>query len=948
MQHLLHLNKAGREKLALYLIILTGLMAATAMLFNHFLAIEFIDHPQFAYFHEYTKIKDKIAASHGALYSYYSFFVLDMIWAPMALLMIYNLTRISLDTKRFLTSLLIFSIAAYAFDLLEGIGYTIKDDLFGSPSFSLAQFVRIKVFLYTVVVFHLLIALYQNYVTENLRLISQAILASFLSIIIIVLILFLATKLEQGSTVIIHLLDAPFSIFVCVMIVFILALACAHYPDYIKQYFFPSVSPAVTWSLQPAGLFTSVLGMGIIHYTETTPVTNAEEQKQVNVASFLRKNLGSALLFTWIYSLLFVLDKYTEVKVPVGLICFALLLAYLFIYNHCYNLQNIRGEKNTSIARNTVYAFIGLLASLVLTLLSCLLDGWVITCMLLIVTAICNLIFYVYFQFSRGAFTPDKSKFLFLPAVGDIVQYLKVFAFFGWCALFIYFIFLRFPTKLSSLCFILIWMYLLYGVIVILIKHNLFYQKEIAKSNTLEEHPMAPFFKSYIPILGFLIIGLMVYAGRAGNGLHVLAAATESVPSIPTDTFAMNAGHTKYFLATYGGGLRATIWTMLLLNSQEMKDKNILDSTAAMSGVSGGFLGLSFYTALVKEYNDLPERANAIDRIGKQNMLSIDISYMLGPDLIKEAIPYWKNLGKDRAARSMEEYANLIQGHSSDATALKKDSYRSYWTKTYLKNGYMPVLICNTTGTNRNYGIAYSLCPVGMNDIFPGSDNILDVSSDTGSCDPVRKSITYLGATSTTERFPIFSPAAEIEGKGHFVDGGYFENSGLLSLKNFRDYYLKITTPDSIDPTDKFILIINSKDDYIRMKLDNYLNSKSDVPSGEFSSILATITDTDILPQAMEARCDQEFGKDRFIRIYLPYKITFEDVIRIIGDEPTDPFAIDSLIQISNNKIDAVLKESYATHVYPALARVLSDPAYKYMKDMLRHEEVQAALGRIH
>jgi hypothetical protein len=126
------------------------------------------------------------------------------------------------------------------------------------------------------------------------------------------------------------------------------------------------------------------------------------------------------------------------------------------------------------------------------------------------------------------------------------------------------------------------------------------------------------------------------------------------------DTFAKNAGHTKYFLSTYGGGLRATIWTMLLLNSQELKDKNFLDSTAAMSGVSGGFLGLSFYTALVKEYDTLNDRAEAINRIGKRNMLSIDISYMLGPDLIKEAIPYCRNLGKDRAARSMQEYANMI------------------------------------------------------------------------------------------------------------------------------------------------------------------------------------------------------------------------------------------------------------------------------------------------
>ncbi len=947
MQHLLQLNKEGREKLALYLIILTGLMVATAMLFKHYLAIEFIDHPQFAYFHEYSKIKDKIAASNGALYSYYSFFVLDMIWAPMALLMIYNLTRISLDTKRFLTSLLIFSIAAYVFDLLEGFGYTIKDDLFGSPGFSLAQFVRIKVSLYTIVIFHLLIALYQNYVTENLRLISQAILSSFLSIIIIVLILFLATKLEQGSTVIIHLLDSPFSIFVCALMVFILALACAHYPDYIKQYFFPNLSLTATWSLEPVGLFTRIFGMGLIHYNDPAPVTSDEQKKGAKIASFLRKHLGGALLFTWLYSLLFVLEKYYEVKLPVGLFFFALILIYIYIYNDCYKKQALYGKNKASFEKETIYTFIALCALLVLTVFSTLWYTWIQTCLLLIGSALCNLLFYIYFQFSRSGADKEKRKFLSLTALGDTVKYLKVFAFFGWCALFIYLVFLSIPTALSSLCFILIWMYLVYGAIVILMKHNLYYNRNQDTEKQIKSHPMATFFRSYIPILGFLIIGLMIYASRAGNGLHLLSSVPESIPSISIDTFAKNSGPKKYFLASYGGGLRATIWTMLLINSKEQQDTSFLHSTAAMSGVSGGFLGLSFYTALVKEYNETTERAEAIDRIGKRNMLSIDISYMLGPDLIKETLPYINTLGKDRAAASMQEYAHQILGCSYDSSELQDESYRSYWTKTYQKNGYMPVLIGNTTGTNHNYGVAFSLSSEGIDSILPGAENILDIEEINCNGDTIQTCLNYLGATSTTERFPIFSPAAEIKGKGHFVDGGYFENSGLLSLKNFRDNYVEITVPDSVKPSDKFILIINSKEDYIRMKLEPFLEPKSDIPSGEFSSILSTVTDIDILPHALEARYEKEFGQDRFIRIYLPYKITFEDVIRIIGDEPMYPFEIEKIINDSNEKIKIALGANYNNHVPPALARVLSDPAYEYMKAMLRHQEVQDALARI-
>ena len=76
--------------------------------------------------------------------------------------------------------------------------------------------------------------------------------------------------------------------------------------------------------------------MGLIHYNDPAPVTSDEQKKGAKIASFLRKHLGGALLFTWLYSLLFVLEKYYEVKLPVGLFFFALILIYIYIYNDCY------------------------------------------------------------------------------------------------------------------------------------------------------------------------------------------------------------------------------------------------------------------------------------------------------------------------------------------------------------------------------------------------------------------------------------------------------------------------------------------------------------------------------------------------------------------------------------------------------------------------------------
>ena len=67
--------------------------------------------------------------------------------------------------------------------------------------------------------------------------------------------------------------------------------------------------------------------------------------------------------------------------------------------------------------------------------------------------------------------------------------------------------------------------------------------------------------------------------------------------------------------------------------------------------------------------------------------------------------------------------------------------------------------------------------------VIPGSTNILKLD--------LHKTLPFMEAISMTERFPLFSATATIEGLGHFIDGGYFENSGLLSLMNFRDYAKK-------------------------------------------------------------------------------------------------------------------------------------------------------------
>lgn len=321
-----------------------------------------------------------------------------------------------------------------------------------------------------------------------------------------------------------------------------------------------------------------------------------------------------------------------------------------------------------------------------------------------------------------------------------------------------------------------------------------------------------------------------------------------------------------------------------------------------MSGVSGGFLGLSMYEALLTECPDDTKRQERLAAIGKHNILSIDVAYLFGQDFIFEQIPYATWLPGDRAIRSTEEYASLIQPDKAIRDSMLSSTFREYWESGFKRSGnrFMPLLIGNTTGTHHRYGVSFSIRDKNINLIQPGADDIL--SYEDG------KSITYLGATSTVERFPIFSPAAEVPQKGHYVDGGYFENSGLLSLINFYDYLHKPEFNIIGDSNARIILFINDKNAYIRKVLSNMLVSKSDVAAGEFQSIMSTITDIDILPLALEKRCSNQFGKNYF-PVYLPYPISFDDVKEIIKGLPANPIAIDSMIRESNQKIEVAIQE---------------------------------------
>lgn len=983
------------------IVFLTALMSWITYCFNVRPYNQVISQPQFNYFHHLSQYKEIIEQS-GMWKWYSSFFIVDLLWAPTVLLLVFRLVTSTTKHKEkkrtaLVWILLVSSILAYVFDILENISYlSIPTQILSFMTFD--EMVNLKNLFYALVIFSILLFLYQYFVYPHLSEIRRSIKATRFSLIIIILLLLLSTQMDQGSTVIIHLLQNPLNIIAALIFLNVLALACAHYPDYIDMNL--NHDENVKWDMKPEWI--KKLGIGFILYTyQNEPKllkTNQALQRQApqhqaskkdfdgkNFISHFRKSMGGILWLTWLYTLLFIFNKYTDIHFSVNTLIILFALGYGFLYHVCNRTKKdweghfLKRQKDFEDAITnpnktekekqlhelikprfrifflaTLISFLLVMVLASLTIYFACQKDWEMSGLFLFLTSGINLIFYIFFQHFRKVYsyytTPVYLRWLLIPYLNDDYVYILFFWLMGLIGLSSIIYFTSNPSCVNPLVFILIFFYLYYGFFTNLLKHHIYYKSpDTPKADKWWLKLEEKFFITYVPILPLLIFAWFVFAGQAGNKLHVLHPVSPQGEELSVDAYLKKyaeihdtAKYHPFFLATYGGGLRASVWTMLLLEKMENDTSRFYNSTLAMSGVSGGFVGLSMYNAIHKEYHDANTFRLKIDTIGLHNILSIEVAYLLGADLVRDMQPFRPCFKyTDRAGRTMQEYASLVQPDIIKRDTILETGFRDYWRKGYdqAAGGFIPALIGNTTGTHGRYGVAFSVRPDTFNRVFPAAVDILTVSNGT---------IKYLDATSTTERFPLFSPSGQIEEKGHFLDGGYFENSGLLSLMNFYTFIQK-NNPDNI-PLDsaRIILIINSKDSYIRHVLGDSVIAKNELSTGELMAIVSTVTNIDVLPLSLEEKCKNDFGKN-FIRIYLPYPISYSDVTSLIHGEPDDPIGVQKKINASNDTINATWNKYSKTHtmVPPALARVLSEPAVEYLNVMINHPEVQAQLNRI-
>lgn len=253
-------------------------------------------------------------------------------------------------------------------------------------------------------------------------------------------------------------------------------------------------------------------------------------------------------------------------------------------------------------------------------------------------------------------------------------------------------------------------------------------------------------------------------------------------------------------VAAEGGGIRAAYWTASILTRIQRDRPDFAPNTFAISSVSGGSLGAGTFAALLADRDGGGPCASS-ERFLEcaQSLLSRDFlaptfATMLYPELVQRflflPVPAW-----DRA-RTMEESWER-------AWTAVTGSHRFARPFDDLWNGPAPAevpnLIFNMASVEWGNRVVLSSLPIGdpvgdghCLDAFTGRangpfDDVIDlravINAHLCSGSGSTMTVPLSSAINNSARFSFVSPAGTVNSRLHLVDGGYFENSGTVTLE---------------------------------------------------------------------------------------------------------------------------------------------------------------------
>ena len=277
-----------------------------------------------------------------------------------------------------------------------------------------------------------------------------------------------------------------------------------------------------------------------------------------------------------------------------------------------------------------------------------------------------------------------------------------------------------------------------------------------------------------------------------------------------------------FIVASEGGGSRSAYWTGSLLAALCDTFPEFSQHIFAISSVSGSSLGSGVFSLIRRsevmenhEMQKLPYTQNAL----KKDFLSPLTASMIFPDLFQRFVPFKIN-AFDRAKaleRSWENAFERAMG-SSHAENPLRISLAHFWLEDTMYR--MPSLFLNCTVVNTGKRAIIS-------NLKLNPDDFADVIALN---DTIGKAIPLSTAMSLSARFPYITPSGVIQKPdgtywGSVVDGGYFDNSGILTALEIMNVINKTNqkTKNKIE-FEPHLIIISNYEDFHDTNMYNELN----------------------------------------------------------------------------------------------------------------------------
>jgi hypothetical protein len=246
-------------------------------------------------------------------------------------------------------------------------------------------------------------------------------------------------------------------------------------------------------------------------------------------------------------------------------------------------------------------------------------------------------------------------------------------------------------------------------------------------------------------------------------------------------------------VAASGGGLRAAYWAATVLAALQDREPSTARRVFALSGVSGGSLGVALYAALARDLSagtplrcTMPDSLSAEDTAGAPGRFTRCVRRFMRDDFLSPVLA--KTVAPDLAQRLLPIPLRLFD-RSTALEASWDSSYRATTRRATFGEGMLalggalgtsgssPVLLLNATHVET--GERYVASTAALDGAMADTRDLLSV---------LRSDLPLSVAVHNSARFTYVSPAGHLDRDdgvelGRVVDGGYFENSGLASLQ---------------------------------------------------------------------------------------------------------------------------------------------------------------------